>query len=232
MAILNAALDRGIRYIDTAWVYSLGQAEERVGTVARKRRAEMWIATKTIDRTRDGALQQLDESLRRLQTDFVDEWRLHHVATMEELDECFASGGAMDALREAKERGLVRHLSISGHTDPAVQIEALRRFPFDSVLFAASPLEPFHDRFRHDLLPAAQAAGAAVIAMKILSGGKLKHVRAGAMRYALSLPASVAIIGCETMPQLEQAVTTAESFTPMDETERQAFRSLVDNEPL
>ena len=88
---------------------------------------------------RDGALRQLEQSLERLQTDHVDEWRLHNVWDFEELDRCFAPGGAIEAMVQAKTQGMVRNISISGHTDPRVQVEALRRFPFDSVLWPPRP---------------------------------------------------------------------------------------------
>jgi len=95
IAILNTALDRGIRYFDTAWVYSAGQSEERVGMVARERRNEMWIATKLRDETAEGARRQLEDSLRRLQTDHLDEWRMHDVFSFARLDAMTGKGGAL-----------------------------------------------------------------------------------------------------------------------------------------
>ena len=132
--MVNYAIDNGIRYFDTAWIYSAGQSEERVGKVARHRRKEMWIATKVLSRNRDEARSQLEESLTRLQTDYIDEWRMHNVWSFEELDKITACGGALEAAVRARDEGLVRHISISGHSNPQVQIEALHRFPFDSVL--------------------------------------------------------------------------------------------------
>lgn len=131
--ILHTALARGIRYFDTAWIYSQGESERRVGLVAKDRRSEMWIATKAWDVARDGARRQLEDSLRRLQTDHVDEWRLHNVWGFDRLDAMTGPGGALEAAAQAREEGLVRFISISGHTDPQVQIEALRRFPFDTT---------------------------------------------------------------------------------------------------
>ena len=116
--IINHALDNGIRYFDTAWLYSNGQSEERVGKVARQRRDEMWIATKTIARDSDGARKQLEESLKRLQTDWVDEWRMHDIYSFEELDKITAPGGAVEAAVRAVEEGMVRYISISGHSNP------------------------------------------------------------------------------------------------------------------
>lgn len=223
VAILNTAIDRGIRYFDTAWVYSRGQSEQRVGLVARYRRKDMWIATKTVDRTRDGALRQLEESLERLQTDYVDEWRLHNIWDLSELDKCFAPGGAMEAMVQARDQGLVRCISISGHNNPQVQLEALRRFPFDSVLFAASALDHFIYSFAEEFLPQANAQGVATIAMKVMGFGALSGVYDQALRYSMSLPVSTVIVGCSTMEQLEKDLAVAESFAPLTGPERLAF---------
>lgn len=223
VAILNRAIDRGIRYFDTAWIYSYGQSEERVGKVARHRRKEMWIATKAWDRTRDGALRQLEESLTRLQTGYVDEWRLHNVWSFGELDRCFADDGAIRAMTKARDEGLVRHVSISGHTDPQVQIEALRRFPFDSVLIAASVLDHFIYSFAEEFLPVANAKGVATIGMKVFGLGTLAHVYDRALRYTLGLPVSTVIVGCSTMEQLENDLDIAEHFAPLSGPERLEF---------
>jgi aryl-alcohol dehydrogenase-like predicted oxidoreductase len=223
LAILNKAIDRGIRYFDTAWIYSYGQSEERVGKVARHRRHEMWIATKVWDRTRDGALRQLEESLTRLQSDYVDEWRLHNVWSREELDKCFAPDGAIHAMTQAHEEGLVRYISISGHTDPHVQIEALERFRFDSVLIAVSVLDHFIYSFAEEFLPVADAKGVATIGMKVFGLGRLAHVYDRALRYTLGLPVSTTIVGCSTMEELEKDLEIAEEFVPLSGPERLAF---------
>jgi aryl-alcohol dehydrogenase-like predicted oxidoreductase len=227
IAILNRALDRGIRYFDTAWIYSNGQSETRVGKVARHRRKEMWIATKAIARTRAGARGQLEESLKRLQTDHVDEWRLHNVWSMKELDKITASGGALEAAVQAREEGLVKYISISGHTDPRVQIEALNRFPFDSVLCAVSVLDHFILSFAEEFLPVANARGIAVVGMKVMGLGSLRHVPERALRYTLGLPVSTTIVGMETTDQLEQNLAVAEKFTPFTDEERlELFREV------
>ncbi len=223
VAILERALDGGIRYFDTAWVYSEGQSEQRVGLVAKRRRREMWIATKATDRTRDGARRQLEQSLGRLQTDHVDEWRMHNVKSFADLESGFAKGGVLEAMVKAKEEGLVRHISISGHTDPQIQIEALRRFPFDSVLVALSALDHFVYSFAEELLPAANARGVATIGMKVFALGALARVADRALRYTLALPVSTVIVGCSQMEELEADVAVAESFQPMTGDERLAF---------
>jgi aryl-alcohol dehydrogenase-like predicted oxidoreductase len=221
--ILNRALDGGIRYFDTAWAYSNGQAEQRLGLVAKERRAEMWIATKTTDTSRDGALRQLEQSLQRLQTDHVDEWRLHNAYSFERLDQFIAQNGALQAAIEARDQGMVRYISISGHTDPQIQIQALNRFPFDSVLVAASALDHFIFSFAEEFLPVANARGVATIAMKVLGFGSLVHDVERALRYAFALPVSTVIVGMETMAQLEQNLAIAESFVPMSDEERLDF---------
>jgi len=221
--IVNTAIDRGIRYFDTAWIYSNGQAETRLGKVVKHRRAEMWIATKTWDTTRDGARKQLEQSLTRLHTDYVNEWRLHNVWDYTRLDEFTGKGGALEAAIQAREEGLVRHISISCHTDPQILVEALNRFPFDSTLIATSVLDHFILSFAEEFLPLANARGVATIGMKVLGLGSLTHEVERSLRYAFSLPLSTVIVGMESMAQLEQNLAIAEAFTPMSDEERLAF---------
>jgi aryl-alcohol dehydrogenase-like predicted oxidoreductase len=223
LEILNTALDRGIRYFDTAWAYSRGQSEERVGMVAKHRRDEMWIATKTVHTQRDGARSQLEESLKRLQTDHVDEWRLHNVYSFDRLNAMTAKGGALEAAIQARDEGLVRFISISGHTDPQIQIEALRRFPFDTVLVAASVLDHFIYSFAEEFLPVAAQRNVGVVGMKIFGYKRLAHVADRALRYALALPLTTVIAGCSTRAELEADLAVAESFQPMTGPERLAF---------
>ena len=222
-AIVNTAIDRGIRYFDTAWIYSEGQAETRLGKVVKHRRSEMWIATKTSDTTRDGARRQLEGSLIRLQTDYVDEWRLHNVWDYARLDAFTGKDGALEAAVKAREEGLVRHISISGHSDPQVLVEALNRFPFDSALIALSALDHFILSFVEEFLPIANARGVATIGMKVLGLGSLTNDVERSLRYSFGLPISTVIVGMETMVQLEQNLAIAESFTPMTDAERLAF---------
>lgn len=223
MRMVNYALDHGIRYFDTAWVYSQGQSEERVGKVAKQRRGEMWIATKTRGRTRAEALTQLEESLGRLQTDHVDEWRMHNIWNTEELDKLTAPGGALEAAVQAREQGKVRYISMSGHRNPQVQVEALRRFPFDSMLVALSALDHFILSFAEEFLPVANAKGIAVIGMKAMGLAKLGPYYERALRYSLALPVSTTIVGMESMDQLRRNLAVAEDFTPLSDEEKLEF---------
>lgn len=218
--ILNYAIDHGIRYYDTAWLYSDGQSEERIGKVAKTRRKEMWIATKARARDKNGARKQLETSLKRLQTDHVDEWRMHDVFSMRELNLITGPGGALEAAIQARQDGLIRYISISGHSNPAVQIEALNRFAFDSVLCALSVADKFIFSFADELLPVAKAKGTAVIGMKILGLGKLAAYYKKALRYAFGLSIDTAIIGMESLDQLKKNLVVAENYKPLTDTEK------------
>jgi len=226
--IMNYALDHGIRYFDTAWIYSGGQSEERVGRVADKRRKEMWIATKTWARDRQGARRQLEESLKRLQTDYVDEWRMHNIWSISELDKITAPGGSLEAAVQARADGLVRYISISGHSNPDVQIEALARFPFDSVLCATSVLDHFILSFVEEFLPVAKARGVAVAGMKIIGLGRLATIYDKALQYAFGLPIDTAVVGMESMDQLQKNLKVAEAYRPLSDNERlELFRQVL-----
>jgi aryl-alcohol dehydrogenase-like predicted oxidoreductase len=221
--IVNRAIDEGITYFDTAPIYSSGQSEERLGKAFKGRRSEVWIATKTIDRTRDGSWRSIEASLKRLQTDHVEEWRLHDVRTMEQLNQCFADDGALKALIEARDQGVIKHISLSGHTNPSVQIEAIERFPFDSALIALSAADQFVYSFAHEFLPKANDKGMALIGMKVIGLGRLAQWYEKALRYTWALPISTAIIGMESMEQLENNLKAARDFKPMTEIENLEF---------
>lgn len=227
--IINTAIDRGIRYFDTAYVYSDGQAETRLGKVAKHRRSEMWIATKTTDTTRDGALRQLETSLKRLNTDHVNEWRLHNVWDYARLDAFTNKNGALESAIQAREEGMVRHISISCHTDPQILVEAIDRYPFDSALIDVSALSHLMLSFVEEFVPIANARGVATVGMKVLGIGSLVHEVERSLRYAFGLPISTVIVGMESMAQLEQNLVIAESFVPMTDDERlEFFKDIID----
>ncbi|HZG75330.1 MAG TPA: aldo/keto reductase, partial [Paenibacillus sp.] len=170
-----------------------------------------------------GSWRSLEGSLKRLGPDRVEEWRLHDVRTMEQLDRCFAQDGALRALIEAKEQGVIRHISISGHTNPRVQLEAIERFPFDSALVALSAADQFIYSFADEFLPKANEKGVAVVGMKVIGLGRLAPWYEQALRYTWSLPIATAIIGMESMEQLETNLRVARGFRPMSDVERLEF---------
>jgi len=232
LAIIDRAIDLGVNYIDTAAAYGRGISQEYIGEVMATRRDEVFLATKTHDRTRDGSLRLLDQSLRLLQTDHLDLWQLHNVRTDEQLQMIFGAGGAIEALQRAREEGTVRFLGITGHFDPGPLGRALERFDFDTILMALNPADPHHLPFTQELLPLANRKGMGVIGMKIPARGRI--FRDGgitsmkqAMTYVLTHPVSTVIVGCDTVEQLEENVSIAASFQPLDADEMTRLEGLT-----
>jgi len=153
----------------------------------------------------------------------VDEWRLHNVTDYARLNEFMGKNGALSAAIQARDEGLIRHISISSHTDPQILVEAVNRFPFDSALVAVSALDHFILSFAEEFLPVANAKGMAAIGMKVLGLGSLTHEVERSLRYSFNLPVSTVIVGMESMAQLEQNLAVAESFEPLSDEERLAF---------
>lgn len=232
IAIINRAIDLGVNYLDTAAAYGKGISESYYGEVMRERRREVFLATKTRDRSRDGSLRILERSLKNLQTDRIDLWQLHNVRHQQDLDEIFAKGGALEALVEAREQKMTRFLGITGHYDPAVLARAIERFEFDTVLMALNPADRHRLSFIDGLLPLANRKKMGVIAMKIPARGRL--FREGgitsmrdALTYVMTLPISTVIVGCDTVEQLEENIATARSFVPMRSTEMARLEQLT-----
>ena len=209
VAILEQALKRGVCYFDTAPAYSEGESERRVGLVAMSRRVDMWIATKVNETTRDGARRQLEASLGRLQTDHVEEVRLHNVFNFDRLDAMTGKDGALQALIEARDEGLVRFISISGHANPQVLVEAIRRFPFDTALCAVSALDHFIYSFAEEFLPFALQKCMGIVGMKVLGYKAMAADWQRALRYSMGLPVTTVITGCSTIEQLDGNIDLA-----------------------
>jgi predicted aldo/keto reductase-like oxidoreductase len=238
-AIVERALDLGVNYIDTAAQYGGSQrwSQKYIGTVMKRRRKEVYLASKSHDRTRDGSLRLLEESLKLLNTDHLDAWQMHHMTTMDDVERSFAKGGAIEAFQQARDQKMVRFLGVTGHTDPDVLIECIRRFPFDQILMAVNAADPHHLSFQENLLPLAVEKQMGIIGMKIPSRGRLisnwpavgpyagGKKQAGplnmkdALYYVLSLPVSTVIIGCDTIAQLEENVKLSREFTPLNQTQ-------------
>jgi predicted aldo/keto reductase-like oxidoreductase len=238
VAIVEKALDLGVNYIDTAAQYGGSErwSQRYIGQVMKRRRNQVYLASKTHDRTRDGSLKLLDDSLKLLNTDHLDAWQLHHVTTQDDVDQIFAKGGAIEALQHAREQKMVRYLGVTGHADPEILMECLRRFPFDQILLALNAADKHHLSFIEKLLPMAVDKQMGIIGMKIPARGRILSTwkptsssQSGwegpatgpgtlamkeALYYVLSLPVSTVIIGCDSVAQLEENVKFAREFTP------------------
>jgi aryl-alcohol dehydrogenase-like predicted oxidoreductase len=247
VAIVESALDLGINYIDTAARYGgdTPWSQTYIGQVMKRRRGEAFLARKTHDRTRDGSLKLLDQSLKLLQTDHLDLWQIHNLQTLEQVEQIFGPYGAVKALQQAKEQGIVRHVGVTGHADPAVLIEAISRFPFDTILLALNAADPHHLSFKEKLLPLAVEKEMGIIGMKIPARGRLLAGFAPppvgdpgrrpqdkgpgtlkmqeALRYVLSLPVSTVIVGCDSVAQVQENVRLAREFNPLSATQMVAL---------
>jgi hypothetical protein len=212
----------------------------------KHRRKEVFLASKTHLRTRDESLKLLEESLRLLNTDHLDLWQVHNLSRMEQVDQIFAKGGAIEALLQAREQGMVRYLGVTGHADPDVLIAAIERFPFDTVLMALNAADKHQLSFSAKLLPLAMEKQMGIIGMKIPARSRIlaswtppppsqqpafggQATRPGtltmkeALYYVLSQPVSTVIIGCDNVAQLEENVSLARAFTPLSDAQMRAL---------
>jgi predicted aldo/keto reductase-like oxidoreductase len=231
VAIVNRAMDLGVNYLDTAAAYGNGISQTNIGEVMKTRRKEVFLATKTVQRTRDGAFKQLEESLRMLQTDRVDLWQLHNITKTEELDQIFGKDGAIEAMNKARDEKMVRFLGITGHFDPDVLIEGINRFNFDTILMALNAADIHYLSFQTKLLPLAVQKKMGIIAMKVPGRGRV--IRPGgatmkqAMTYVWSLPVSTLIVGIENVRQVDENVQIAKEFKHLSRAEMAEIENLT-----
>jgi aryl-alcohol dehydrogenase-like predicted oxidoreductase len=244
--IVERALELGVNYIDTSSIYGGPErpSERYIGQVLKRRRKETFIATKSKDRTRDGSLRMLDQSLKLLQTDHVDIWQLHDIGTMTDVDQVFGKGGAMEAFLQARDQKLVRFLGVTGHHRPEALMECIRRFPFDTVLLGVNAADHHRHSFSAELIPLAVERQMGIIGMKVPARGRIlaswnpppierqKRMWEGganvtsqagtltireAVYWVLSQPVSTIIVGIDSIAQLEENVALAREFTPLNE---------------
>jgi len=234
--IVHAAVDAGITFMDNAWEYHEGESEERMGKALVGRRDRVFLMSKvcTHGRDRKVAMRQLTQSLRRLKTDHLDLWQVHECVYPNDPQRHFASGGVIEALVEAKERGLVRYVGFTGHKLPEIHLEMLSHdFPFDSVQMPLNCFDASYRSFEQWVLPEAHRRGLAVLGMKSMGGegdavAKRVVTAEGALRYAMSLPGvTTTVSGIDSMRVLRQNVRIAQNFTPMSADEMDALRARV-----
>ncbi|HKT80561.1 MAG TPA: aldo/keto reductase [Vicinamibacterales bacterium] len=233
--IVHEAVDAGVTFLDNAWEYHEGESERRMGRAIADRRDRVFLMTKVCTHGRDAktAARQLEQSLRRLQTDYLDLWQIHECVYYDDPDRHFAAGGVVEALERAKASGKVRFVGFTGHKDPDIHLRMLSHgFPFDSCQL---PLNGFDARFRSfqsRVLPELSQQGIAAIGMKSLGGdGRVIAKRAAnvhdAMRYAMSLPVCTTVSGIDSLKVLRQNLRIARAFEPMTAAERRRYEQRV-----
>ncbi len=232
-AIIRTAIDNGINFMDNSWDYNGGASEIRMGKALRDGyRSKVFLMTKVDGRSKKSAREQIDESLSRLQTDVIDLLQLHEVIRMSDPDRTFAPGGAMEAFLEARKAGKVRYIGFTGHKDPEIHLKMLRvaadnGFRFDTVQMPLNVMDAHYNSFEKKVLPALLERKIGVLGMKpmgdhvILDSGAVTAEEC--LRYAMSLPVSVTITGCDSLAILKQALGIARGFKPLTADERSAI---------
>jgi len=227
--IVRTALDNGANFLDNCWDYNGGASEERMGKALRDGyRQKAFLMTKIDGRTKAAATQQLEESLRRLQTDHIDLLQFHEVIRDTDPERIFARGGGMEAIEEAKKQGKVRYIGFTGHKSPDIHYKMLEtafahNFTFDAVQMPLNVMDAHYDSFEKKVLPVLVKHNIGVLGMKpmgdaiILESKTVTPVEC--LHYAMNLPTSVVITGCDSIEILQQALEAARSFQPMSKAE-------------
>jgi uncharacterized protein len=235
--IVHEATDAGINFLDNAWEYHDGESERRMGRAIADRRDSVFLMTKVCTHGRDAkvAMRQLDESLRRLRTDYLDLWQIHECVYDNDPDRHYARGGVVEALERAKAQGKVRYVGFTGHKDPEIHLRMLSfGFPYDACQLPLNGFDTDFRSFQSRVLPELARQKIAAIGMKSLGGdGRVVKKRAArvadALRYAMSLPVCTTVSGIDSLKVLRQNLRIARRFTPMSARERRAYeRSLAE----
>jgi predicted aldo/keto reductase-like oxidoreductase len=233
--IVHMAVDNGITFMDNCWDYNSGESEVRMGKALRDGyRQKVFLMTKIDGRDAKTAAAQLDQSLQRLQTDHLDLLQFHEVIRMSDPERIFAPGGGMEAAVKARQAGKVRFIGFTGHKSPQIHKHMLEvadqhQFKFDTAQMPLNVMDAQYESFAQIVLPMLQERNIGVLGMKpigdkiLLKSGKVSAVEC--LRYALSLPTSVVITGCESAKDVQQALDVGKNFQPMSETERGALIS-------
>ena len=223
--IIRTAVDRGITFLDNCWDYHDGDSEVRMGKALRDGyRQKIFLMTKFDGRTKDSTAKQIDESLKRLQTDVIDLMQYHENIRMEDPDRFFAANGPLEALLAAKKAGKIKYIGFTGHKDPAVHVRMIEladqhKFHFDTAQMPINILDYSFRSFRHDVVPKLVERGIALLGMKPMASANIpkNNIATGieCLHYALSQPTSVVITGCESLDRLNQAFEAAKTFKPL-----------------
>ena len=227
--IIRTALDSGINFLDNCWDYNGGQSEIRMGKALRDGyRQKAFLMTKIDGRTKQAASQQIEESLRRLQTDHIDLMQFHEVIRDNDPDRIFAKGGGMEAVVEAKQQGKIRYIGFTGHKSPDIHLKMLNTafshdFTFDTVQMPLNVMDAHFDSFEKKVLPVLVEHKIGVLGMKPLGDKQILKSKTATpvecLHYAMNLPTSVVITGCDSVDILHQALEAARGFKPMNSSE-------------
>ncbi len=230
--IIHAAIDRGITFMDNSWDYNDGNSEKWMGQALAQSgyRKRVFLMTKVDGRDKASAKAQLDESLRRLQTDRIDLWQFHEIVRSNDPTRIFAPGGAYEAAVEAKQAGKIRYIGFTGHKKPAIHLEMLavaaeHGWTPDTVQMPVNVLDPHYDSFVRQVMPELVKRQIGVIGMKTFGDGYIYEAVTGAglatpaemLAYSLSQPTSVVVTGINNQMLLDQAVAVATNFKPMSD---------------
>jgi predicted aldo/keto reductase-like oxidoreductase len=224
--IIRTGIDEGINFLDNCWDYNSGESEVRMGKALRDGyRQKAFLMTKIDGRSKASATIQINESLRRLQTDRIDLLQFHEVIRDSDPDRIFAAGGALEAVVGAQKSGKVRFIGFTGHKSPDIHLQMLATaakhgFTFDAVQMPLNVMDAHFNSFEKKVLPVLIREGVGVLAMKSMGDPyilKSNTVTAIAcLHYAMNLPTSVVITGCDSLPILQQALSAARTFQPMN----------------
>ncbi len=226
-AITLRAYELGLNYFDCARIYWNGRSEQVYGEVLKPYRKNIFLTTKSPQRSRKGAEQDLEKSLRALQTDYIDLWQIHQVTTIDEVKQIFAPGGAIEAFEAAKKAGKCRFIGFTGHADPDVHLAMLNSYDkYDTILMPLHAADPAYMSFEKKVLPVAVSRGMGIQAMKSTANGKLLEAipLKDCLGYALSLPIHCLAVGCTKVEQIEADVRVAQQFKPMEAAEMDRLR--------
>ena len=226
-AITLRAYELGINYFDCARAYWNGHSEEIYGEVLKPFRKNIFLTTKSFQRSRQAAEADLDKSLRALRTDYVDLWQIHQVGELAEVDQIFAPGGAIEAFEAAKKAGKARFIGFTGHHDPAVHLAMLQHYDkYDTIIMPLNPADPHYLSFEKQVLPIAVERGMGIQAIKSTANAGLlsvMHVK-DCLNYVLSLPVHCVPLGCTTVGQIEDDARIVRNFKPLPPEEAARIR--------
>ena len=216
--IINRALDLGVNYIDTSPKYGQGGSEKNIGEVMKTRRNEVFLASKTHGRTYDETMRLFENSLKRLNADYLDLYQIHNVQTTEEVKQIIGENGAIKAVEKLKSEGAVQNIGLTGHKSPDILLKLLKCYDFDCLLMAFSAADPHYQSFQK-LLTEASERNLGIIAMKTAGVGRIFQDEGissmkQALGYVWSHPVHTAIVGTSTLEELEENVQAARGFTP------------------